>query len=90
LVFITSCITLAEANTETMTHTKDFSKKTQKQLNDKHITIIGTQAIPGFEGDSFFSGVAYMLEYNGKGFMRTHSQVIVLAQSSWNPDTDLN
>ena len=45
--------------------------------------------MPDFEGDQYFSGVAYQLEYNGTGFLRSYSQVIVLAASSWNPETDL-
>jgi hypothetical protein len=69
--------------------TKDFSNKTLKQLSRKGISVIGSQAIPAFEGDKYFSGVAYQLEWNGVGFIRTHSQVIVLAASSWNPATDL-
>ena len=69
---------------------KDFSHKTISQLERKQIEIIGTQAVPAFDGDKYFSGVAYHLSYNGTGFMRTHAQVIVLAQSSWNPATDLN
>lgn len=72
-----------------MTHAKDFSTKTKRQLAVKGINIIGTQAIPAYEGDVYFNSVAYSLEYNGKAFMRTHSQVIVLAASSWNPATDL-
>jgi len=68
---------------------KDFSKKTLSQLSKKGISIVGQQAIPGFEGDKYFSGVAYNLAYNDTGFMRTHDQVIVLAASSWNPETDL-
>jgi len=72
-----------------MTHTKDFSKKTLRQLANKGISIVGTQAIPMDEKDRYFSDVAYTLAWNGKGFIRTHSQVIVLAASSWNPATDL-
>lgn len=68
---------------------KDFSKKTLSQLSKKGISISGSQAVPAFEGDKYFSGVAYMLNYNGHGFLRTHSQVIVLAASSWDPETDL-
>lgn len=65
-----------------MNNSKDFSRKTVSQLSKKEINIIGTQAIPDYEGDKFFSGVAYKLEYKGIGFMRTHSQVITLACSS--------
>lgn len=68
---------------------KDFGKKTLALLSRKGISIVGSQAIPGFEGDRYFSGVAYNLCWNGKGFLRTHSQVIVLAKSSWDPAIDL-
>lgn len=67
----------------------NFSKKTLSNLTKKNIQILGTQAIPGFEEDKFFSGTAYKLSYNGIGFIRTHSQVIVLASSYWNPETNL-
>jgi hypothetical protein len=69
---------------------KDFSKKTLALLSKKGISVTGSVAVPDFEGDKYFSGVAYQLVWNGKGFIRTHSQVIVLAASSWNPETDLN
>jgi hypothetical protein len=58
-------------------------------LSKKGISVIGTQAIPAFEGDKYFSGTAFKLEFEGLGFVRTHSQVIVLASSSWDPATDL-
>lgn len=72
-----------------MNHAKDFKPKTIKQLAAKEIVIVGTQAIPAHGNDKHFASVAYLLNYKGKGFMRTHSQVIVLAGSSWNPETDL-
>lgn len=72
-----------------MNHTRAFSPKTIKQLNKKGISITGTQAAPAFEGDAYFSGVVYMLTYKDAAFLRTHSQVIILANSSWNPETDL-
>lgn len=68
---------------------KDFSKKTVSALSKKGISIVGSQAVPSHDGDKYFSGVAYNLVWNGTGFMRTHSQVIVIASSSWNPETDL-
>ena len=68
---------------------KDFSKKTLAQLDKKGIKIVGSQAIPAFPGDKYFSGVSYSLSVNSRGFIRTHSQVVILAQSSWNPETDL-
>lgn len=67
----------------------DFSKKTMRQLSAKGISLVGLQATTAFEGDKYFSDTAYKLVWNGIGFIRTHSQVIILAASSWNPATDL-
>ena len=72
-----------------MNFSKDFSAKTIRQLANKGISICSIQAAPRFEGDVYFSGTIYQLAWNNKGFIRTHSQVIVLAASSWNPETDL-
>lgn len=69
---------------------KDFSKKTLNALARKRIQISGSTSVPGFEGDKYFSGVAYNLVWNGIGFIRTHSQVITLALSSWNPEDFFN
>jgi hypothetical protein len=55
-----------------MSHAKDFSKKTLSQLANKGISILGSTAIPAFEGDKYFSGVAYQLAYNGTGFIRNY------------------
>lgn len=68
---------------------KDFSKKTLAQLAKKDISILGVTAVPGFDGDIYFSGTAYMLAYGEKGFVRTHSQVIICAASSWDPEINL-
>lgn len=68
-----------------MNHSRDFSAKTVKQLTAKGISIVGSTAVPGFEGDKYFSGTAYSLVWNGTGFIRTHSQVLACAASSWNP-----
>lgn len=65
---------------------RDFSKKTLKALATKGVSIIGSQAVPDFDGDRYFSGVAYKLDCNGTGCLRTYSQVIVMASSSWMPD----
>lgn len=64
----------------------DFSKKVRTSLSKKGISIIGSQAIPSFEGDVYFSDVAYILVWNGTQFLRTYSQVNCLALSSWNPE----
>jgi hypothetical protein len=68
----------------------DFSKKTIRQLSAKGISVVGKQAIPAFEGDKYFSGVAYELVYKGTMFIRTFQQVLCNAASSWNPETDLD
>lgn len=69
---------------------KDFSKKTLRQLAAKGISVVSSQAVPAFEGDKYFSDVAYMLEYEGEGFLRTHVQVLAIAASSWNPEEYLS
>jgi len=68
---------------------KDFSAKILRQLAAKGISISGSVAIPAFKGDKYFTGMAYQLVWDGKGFIRDHSQVTTLANSSWNPMTDL-
>lgn len=62
-----------------MTHTKDFSKNTVNKLAKKGITIIGSQAVPAYEGDKYFTGVAYQLSFGGNSYLRTFSQVIEIA-----------
>lgn len=73
-----------------MNFDRHFSKKTVKALNKKGISIVGIQAAKAFEEDSLFSDTVYQLSFNGTGFIRTHSQVVVIASSSWNPATDLD
>lgn len=68
---------------------KDFSKKTLAGLSKKGVSVVGVVAVPAFEGDKYFSGTAYQLEFNGTGFIRSHSQVLVMAVSSWNPQIDI-
>lgn len=64
---------------------KDFSKKVLASLAKKGISIVGSQAVPAFEGDVYFQDVAYMLVWNETQFLRTYSQVNSLALSSWCP-----
>lgn len=66
---------------------KDFSKKVLASLSKKGISIVGSVAVPAFEGDVYFSGVAYQLVWNEIGFIRTYSQVEAIAASSWCPQT---
>ena len=65
----------------------DFSKKVLASLSKKGISIVGSVAVPAFEGDVYFQEVAYNLVWNGIGFIRTYSQVNTLAISSWCPET---
>lgn len=65
----------------------DFSKKVRTSLSKKGISVVGSQSVPAFEGDVYFSEVAYILVWNGTQFLRTYSQVNCLALSSWNPET---
>ena len=66
----------------------DFSKKTLSNLSKKGISVLGSVAVPAFEGDVYFSGTAYSLVWNEMGFIRTHSQILGMAASSWIPETD--
>lgn len=65
-----------------------FSSKTLKSLSRKGVEVIGTMAVPAFEGDVYFSGTAYQLKVNGGLIIRTHSQVVVMGSSSWTPEFD--
>ena len=60
---------------------RNFSTKTVKALAAKGIAIVGAQAVPAFEGDVYFSGVAYMLDDNGTGRLRTFTEVLAIAAS---------
>ena len=64
---------------------KDFSKKVLASLSKKGISIVGSVAVPAFEGDVYFQEVAYTLVWNETSFIRTYSQVNSLALSSWCP-----
>jgi len=68
--------------------TKDFSAKTLSLLSKKGISVVGATAVPAFDGDVYFSGTAYTLSFAGTSFMRTHSQILVMASSSWMPEFD--
>lgn len=40
---------------------KDFSKAERAGLRRQGLTIVGTQAIPAYDGDMYFSGRGYLL-----------------------------
>jgi len=68
---------------------KDFNKSTLSALAKKGVQVVSAQAVPAFEGDVYFSGVAYTLVANGTtSFVRTHSQILVMAKSSWMPNQE--
>lgn len=56
-----------------------FNAKTLRKLAKKGITIVGVQAIPGWPGDTCFTGRAYSLDNKGMYQMRTHAGVLALA-----------
>ncbi len=59
--------------------TRNFSKQTIKSLSAKGIRVIGSQASPAFDGDVYFSGVSFNLDDNGTHIVRTHTEVLALA-----------
>lgn len=66
---------------------RDFSKSTLNALLNKGVRIAGKQAMPAFEGDVYFTDFAYQLvTKDGHSMLRTHSQILVMAKSSWMPD----
>lgn len=67
------------ALTHTAPRARDFSAVTRRALLRKGIRIVGAQAVPAFDGDRYFSGVAYMLDINGCGCLRRFSEVLELA-----------
>lgn len=58
---------------------RDFSRKTIKALATKGIKIYGITAIPGFEGDIYFSGTGYKLDDNGISKIRDYNQVVLMS-----------
>jgi hypothetical protein len=59
---------------------RDFSRQTLAALAKRNIVVIGSQAAPAYDGDNSFSGRVYQITENGCAKMRTHSQVMGMAQ----------
>lgn len=59
---------------------RDFSSLTLRLLQKRGIRVVGTQAAPGLDGDKTFSGRVYRLDDNGCHCIRTHKEVMELAQ----------
>lgn len=59
---------------------RDFSSLTLKVLAKRGIRVIGTQAAPAYAGDETFSGRNYRLDDNGCAKVRSHSEVMGMAQ----------
>ena len=61
--------------------TRDFSTKTIRALAKNGITIIGKTYLPG-DGDLPYANgeTGYQLNDNGTGRVRTHAQVMGMAQ----------
>lgn len=58
---------------------KDFSAAERRALLKRGIRIVGSTAVPAFEGDRYFSGRAYMLDIEGKGCLRGYMEVCAIA-----------
>ncbi|CAB4157789.1 hypothetical protein UFOVP681_45 [uncultured Caudovirales phage] len=59
---------------------RDFSRKTIAALAKNGIAVIGSQAAPAYDGDEAFSGRAYQVSVDGCALMRSHAQVMEMAQ----------
>lgn len=59
---------------------RDFSRKTLAALAKNGIAVIGSQAAPAHDGDTTFSGRVYQVSVDGCAMMRSHSQVMEMAQ----------
>ena len=59
---------------------RDFSSSTLKALAARGVKVVGAQAAPAYDGDATFSGRVYRLDDNGCGKIRSHSEVLELAQ----------
>lgn len=62
---------------------KDFSRKTLTALSRKGVAIGGATLAPGADGSYANGERAYALIVDGCQYLRTHSQVLVCAASSW-------
>ena len=59
---------------------RDFSSLTLKALAARNVFVIGTQAAPAYDGDQFLTGRSYRLDNNGCGMIRSHKEVLEMAQ----------
>ena len=59
---------------------RDFSSLTLKALAARNVFVVGTQAAPAYEGDEFLAGRVYRLDNNGCGVIRSHAEVLEMAQ----------
>jgi hypothetical protein len=63
-----------------MQHTKDFSKATIGSLKTQGIRIIGSTIVP-HNGSTIEGQVVYNLDLRGTHYVRTHAQVLELANN---------
>jgi hypothetical protein len=59
---------------------RDFSRKILNALAKRGVSVIGSQAAPAYEGDFSLSGRVYQISSEGCSMMRTHAQVMEMAQ----------
>jgi hypothetical protein len=57
-----------------------FSRTIVRQLARKGIIISGGQAAPAFDGDIFFTAIAYGLVKDDCRFLRSYSEVVAIAE----------
>jgi hypothetical protein len=63
-----------------MQHTKDFSKATIGSLKTRGIRIVGSTIVP-MNGSTAQGQVVYNLDLRGTHYVRTHEQVLQLANN---------
>lgn len=62
-------------------HTKDFSKATLGSLKVQGIRLLGSTIVPDENGNVATGRVVYNLELRGTHYVRTHAQVVELANN---------
>lgn len=68
---------------------RTFGKRLVSTLEAKGLTFQGVQAGPAYEGDQINSGMDFVVVINGTGCVRTYSQLMAMAASSWTAASEL-
>ncbi len=59
---------------------QDFRRSVVTALSRKGIRLVGSQMVPDAKGSYALGEIAYTLDDNGTGRVRTYSEVLALAQ----------